>query len=290
MEKRFDALIIGCGPAGLSAALNLQIRKKSFLILGSKVCSPWLEKAERIDNYLGFPGINGTALRDLFLDHVKKMDISIQSEKVSSIYHLGDFFVAKSGTKEYESKAIIIATGVHIEKPLEGENDYLGRGVSYCATCDGPLYRDKKVALVDFTEEEGWEEATFLSEIVDKIFYYPVKGMKTRTPLSNMEVLQEKPLALEGKDDKLQALVLENSTVPVEGLFIIRETQRADVLLPGLETKQGAIVVDENMATNVPGAFAAGDCTGKPYQLAKAVGQGGIASLSAVSFLDSRRA
>ncbi|KAB2952526.1 NAD(P)/FAD-dependent oxidoreductase [Heliorestis acidaminivorans] len=286
--ERLDSIVVGCGPAGLSAALNLQIRKKSFLVLGSKVCSPWLEKAERVDNYLGFYGISGRELRDHFLDHAEKMGITIHSEKVSSIYHMGDFFLVKSGQKEYESKTVIITTGVHIEKQLEGESDYLGRGVSYCATCDGPLFRNRKVALLDYTEGEGWEEAAFLSEVVDKLYYFPLKDKKERNALANMEIEEGKPVALKGNGDLVQALVLDQREIPVEGVFIIRETQRADVLLPGLETKNGAILVNEMMETNIAGAYGAGDCTGKPYQISKAVGQGSVAGLSAVSFLEKR--
>lgn len=288
MSEVYDCAVVGCGPAGLAAALNLTIRNKTFVILGTKVCSPKLAKAERIDNYLGMPSVSGEDLRNLFLNHIDQMGIPLGDDRITAIYPIENGFALTGSKNEYQAKTIILATGVHIDRPLPGEEEFLGRGVSYCATCDGPLFKGKTVALLDYTQGEGWDEAKFLGEITSATYYLPLRGQKPiDNPLENINILQGKPAALKGKDT-VTSLVLENQEVNIDGVFIIRETQRADVLLPGLSTHQGAIQVDESMATNIPGAYAAGDCTGKPYQLAKAIGQGAIAALSAVSYLDSK--
>ncbi|MBC9782918.1 NAD(P)/FAD-dependent oxidoreductase [Heliobacterium chlorum] len=294
MAQVYDCIIVGCGPAGLSAALNLKIRNKSFIILGTKDCSQWLAKAERVDNYLGFPAISGSELRDRFFDHIHQQGIEQMDARVSAIYGGEGTFSLMAGRDSYQSRTVIVATGVHVERLLPGENELLGRGVSYCATCDGPLYKGKKVALIDYTQGEAWDEALFLSELAAKVYYLSAtsqNGAKAFTPSTNpknMEFPQGKVLALKGTES-IASLQTDDQEIPIDGVFILRETMKAENLLPGLETRDGAIIVDAHMRTNMPGVFAGGDCTGKPYQLAKAVGQGAIAALSAVSFLDEQQ-
>lgn len=280
---QYDILIIGCGPAGLSAAINTTIRNKKTKVFGGDFCSPKLHRAPHINNYLGFWDITGEELRQRYLKHVQQLKIEIQNQRIDTIYPVGDVFNVVSKGNMIICKAVIIAVGLQNPKFLPGEEELLGKGVSYCATCDGPLYKGKKVAVVGFTKEAE-EDVNFLANLVGQIVYLPLyEGLGNID--KRVRILKEKPKSLLGKE-KLQALETEGETLEVEGLFIIRESIPPAHLLPNLEVRKNAIGVDRKMATNIPGVFAAGDCTGPPYQLAKAVGEGAVAGLSAVSYLD----
>ena len=138
--ERYDAAIIGTGPAGLSAAVTLKLRNKNILLLGSKDLSRKLNLARRIDNYLGFPGIAGADLAARFREHLEAMDIAVTEDRITAVYAMGDYF-ALQGREMYEASAVILAGGVNQGRPIPGEESLLGRGVSYCATCDAALYR-----------------------------------------------------------------------------------------------------------------------------------------------------
>lgn len=154
MKEMLDTVIIGTGPAGLSAALNLKIRRKTFMIFGSDNLSAKLDKAEKVNNYLGFPGIKGCDLKDAFKKHLEEMQIEITKERIVSVYSMGDYFVLNSDKNNmYKSKTVILAVGVEYIKPIEGEEKYLGRGVGYCTTCDGPLYKDKTVSIIAYNSD-----------------------------------------------------------------------------------------------------------------------------------------
>ena len=154
MSERYDLAIIGSGPAGLSAALNARIRKKGFIIFGTKELSGKLTKAEKINNYLGFYGKGGKEIRDEFMNHLESMDIKITEEKINNIYAMGDYYSLMSNDKIYEASAVILATGVNFGKPFKGEEEYLGKGVGYCATCDAPLYKDKVVTIIAYNKHD----------------------------------------------------------------------------------------------------------------------------------------
>ena len=141
---RYDIAIVGTGPAGLSAAINAKIRNKNIIVFGNENLSNKLTKAPSIDNYLGFYDISGVDLKDKFLEHVKSLDIEICEKRINNIYSMGDYFALMSSDSMYEATTVILATGVEYGKPIKGEEEFLGKGVGYCATCDAPLYRDKK--------------------------------------------------------------------------------------------------------------------------------------------------
>ncbi len=185
--------------------------------------------------------------------------------------------------KIISAKALILAIGLQNPRYLPGEESLLGKGVGYCATCDGPLYKGKRVAVIGYTKE-GEEEANFLADLAQEITYLPLyEGLGELK--DNIKVVKAKPKSILGKE-KLQGLETEGETLELDGLFIIRESVPPAQILPGLQIEKNAIIVDRSMATNIEGIFAAGDCTGAPYQLAKAVGEGTIAGLSAASYVD----
>ncbi|HLV09228.1 MAG TPA: FAD-dependent oxidoreductase [Halanaerobiales bacterium] len=285
-KKVYDVAIVGCGPAGLSAAVNAKARNLDFIILGSEFCSPKMYKAPEINNYLGFFEVSGEELRQAFLKHVKAMEIKYKREKVDNIFNQGQYYQLISRENIFKANSLVLGVGVSNEKYLKGEERLLGRGVSYCATCDAPLYREKNVAVIAYTEE-GIEEANYLTEIAKNVYFIPEFDINSSSVLE-AEIIEDKPIAILG-DNLVTGVKLENREIDVDGAFIYREVTPPEKLLPGLNTIEKHIEVDENMATNLDGVFAAGDCTGKPYQLGKAVGQGQIAALSAGSYVYQKK-
>ncbi len=286
-----DIAIIGCGPAGLSAAVNAKVRGKKLAVFGPGMCSPKLHKSPHIDNYLGFYGISGEELRQKFLAHVKAMGIEILQNRVTAVIPQEGRFAVQTKNKVFYAPAVILATGISVAKLLPGEQEKLGLGVSYCATCDGNLFKNRKVAVLAYTAE-GVEEANYLAEICEKVYLLPLfknyqHHLQQVKDNNKIEIIKEqKPLSIEG-DLLVSGLKLTDGTLDVEGVFVIRDAVLPEQLVPGLEIVNGAIKVNRDMSTNLPGLFAAGDNTGAPHQLAKAVGEGQVAALMAVKYLDS---
>jgi thioredoxin reductase (NADPH) len=284
LNSRYDIAIIGSGPAGLSAAINAKIRNKKIIFFGYKDFSNKLIKAPKINNYLGFHDISGADLKSRFEEHIKAMDIEITCERVNSIYAMGEYFGIMVNEKMYEAKAVVLATGMEHTKPLAGEEEYLGKGVGYCATCDAPLYRGKTVSIVGYNKEAE-EEANYVSELAEKLYYIPMyKGdYKLR---ENIRVVKDKPVEITGQD-KVEKLILKLEEIDTDAVFILKDSISPGQLVPGLQMENGHINVDRNMKTNLDGCYAAGDCVGKPYQYIKAAGEGLIAAQNAVAYIDS---
>lgn len=283
--ERFDAAIIGTGPAGLSAAVTLKLRHKSILLLGSKDLSRKLNLAHRIDNYLGFPGVAGPDLAARFREHLEAMDIAVTEDRITAVYAMGDYF-ALQGREMYEASAVILAGGVNQGRPIPGEESLLGRGVSYCATCDAALYRGKDTVVIGYSDREE-KEAEFLAGVAAKVTYIPVYPGETHLP-SGIEVLRAKVLEIRAEGKKRVA-VTDSGEIPADGVFILRDAVFAGQLVPGLETDGPHVKVGLDMSTNLPGLFACGDIAGKPYQYIKAAGQGNTAALSLVDYLADKR-
>ena len=276
---RIDIAIVGSGPAGISAALNAKIRNKTFKVFGTKEISPKLVKAHQINNYLGFYGKSGKEIRDEFAKHLEAMDIEITEEKINNIYSMGDYFALMGSKNTYEATAVILATGVNFGKPLKGEEEYLGRGVGYCATCDAPLYKDKIVTIIAYNKHEE-SEANFLAQVASKVYYIPMYKEEVEVDKS-IEIIKDTPVEIVG-EQFVQKLILKNNEIETDGLFILRDSISPGQLVPGLELDKNHVQVDRKMATNLKGCFAAGDIVGTPYQYIKAAGEGNIAALSAV--------
>ena len=151
MERR-DIAIIGTGPGGVSAAITAKIRGKALWLFGARHLSEKLEKAKTILNYPGLPAISGMALADGMRSQLESLDIPILETQVTAVYAMGDYFAIQTPTEMYEASTVILAAGVVMGKPFPGEKELLGRGVSYCATCDAPFYRDKTVAVVGYSD------------------------------------------------------------------------------------------------------------------------------------------
>jgi len=284
--QRYDIAIIGTGPAGLSAALTAKVRNKSILLIGSKNSSVKVEKAHEIQNYLGLPKIAGADMQKAFLDHVASMDIEITEGRVSTVYAMGDYYSLQVGEEMVEASSVILATGVVQGKPLPGEEEFLGRGVSYCATCDAALYKGKKTIVVAYAKKEE-AEANFLAEMAGEVVYIPM--YKEEVEVSDkVKVVKAIPKEITGAL-KANALVTDQGTLETDGIFILREAVAPGQLVPGLETEGPHVKVDVSMKTNLAGCFACGDIAGIPYQYIKSAGQGNVAALSAVAYLDQKK-
>lgn len=281
--ERIDIAIIGSGPAGISAAINAKIRKKTFKIFGTKEISTKLAKAHQINNYLGFYGKSGAEVRDEFAKHLEAMDIEITEEKINNIYSMGDYFALMGSKDNYEATTVILATGVNFGKPLKGEEEYLGKGVGYCATCDAPLYKNKVVTIIAYNKHEE-AEANFVAQIASKVYYIPMYKEEVEVdPI--IEIVKDTPVEIVG-DNSVKKLVLKDREIETDGLFILRDSISPGQLVPGLKLDGNHVEVDRNMKTNLKGCFAAGDIVGTPYQYIKSAGEGNIAALSAVSYID----
>ena len=280
-------MVIGAGPAGLSAALNARVRNKSVAVVSRRLTSPSLEKAPWVDNYLGIERISGSELSGRFVEHARTAGAELIESDITGIFNLGDSFAALGSEREFSAKAVVIATGSVQEASIPGESELLGMGVSYCATCDGPLYKGKKVVVLGYTAH-AIEEANFLAQICSEVTYVVARSIKAedRPELAEgIRVLKKRVLGIRG-ENKVEEVELDGETIPADGVFVVRDSIPVERLLEGIEVADGAIVVDREMATNVPGVFAAGDCTGRPYQVAKAVGEGLVAGLSAARYID----
>lgn len=279
----YDIIVLGSGPAGLSAALGARGRGKSVLVIGNRWQDSPLAKAELVDNYLGTPGVTGVQMLEQFTDQVKKAGAEFVTGRAVSLMAYNGFMVTV-GSEFYQGKALILAPGVARAAKYPGEGEYLGRGVSYCATCDGMLYRNKDVVVVGWAKDAP-HEANYLQSIGCRVTYV---GWKRPEELSgDIPFVQGGRLEVRG-GQTVTALASDGQELPCAGIFILRDAVAPTDLLPELETEKGVIKVDRTMATNLPGVFAAGDCTGAPLQVAKAVGEGHIAALSACEFIDKQ--
>ena len=280
---RYDIAIIGAGPAGLSAALNAKIRNKSVIIFGED--SKALVKSKSIKNYLGFPDISGSELNDKFKESLTSYDVEYSKERIQTVYAMGDYFaLSLKDNTMIEASSVIVATGIDLKKDLINEEKFFAKGVNYCATCDAALYKGKEVVVIGYNEESV-EEANFTAEIVGKVSYVNMykKGVKLN---SGIDVIEgEIPLGFIGEDRASKLEFKSGKKIAADGFFIIKDSSKPQRLIPSVKLDGNHILVDNKMATNIRGLYAAGDITGDPYQIMKAVGQGQTASLNAVKYL-----
>lgn len=287
---RYDLAIIGTGPAGLSAALTAKNRNLNFILYGSSNLSDKIAKAHQINNYLGLPSVTGSELAAAFHRQLQEAGISIHTERIGSIFSMGDYFNLQAGQSIAEAGAVILAAGVTNAKPYPGEKELLGQGVSYCATCDGMFYKGHPVAVIAGSRSEE-SEASFLNGLASEVLYFPL--YKEQSSLDHgIREIREQPRKIvknaDGSDRRL-TLYTDASEYAVDGVFILREAIAPDRLVPGIATQNGHVIVNRKMETNIPGLFAAGDITGTPYQYMKAAGEGNVAAISAAAWLTAHR-
>ena len=262
---KYDLLVLGGGPAGLTAAIHARARDKSVLVVSNEPTASPLCKAPGMENYPGLPHVTGLELVDRLVAQAVEMGAELRRGRALSLMSMGDTVMASVGSDVAEASAAILAVGVARAHPLRGEERLLGRGVSYCATCDGMFYRDKPIVVAgDAPDLE--EETEYLRSIGCHV---------TSVRLGGLEIL--------GENKVTGVRTPAGREIPCEGVFLLRSAIAPTQLAPGLELEDGFVRVDAHMATNLPRVYAAGDCTGQPLQLAKAVGQGQLAAHWALS-------
>ena len=260
----YDLLVVGGGPAGLTAAIHARARDKSVLVISNEPTASPLCRAPKMANYPGIPGVTGLELVERLVGQAKELGAEFKTGRALSVLPMGKSIMVSVENDAVEGKAVILALGVSRAAPLKGETELLGRGVSYCATCDGMFYRGKSVVCAgDAPDFAG--EVEFLRSIGCRV---------TEAKLAGLEIL--------GGDKVAGVRTRLGEEIPCDGVFLLRASIAPAQLAPGLELADGYIRVDGHMSTGLPGVFAAGDCTGQPLQLAKAVGQGQTAAHFAI--------
>jgi thioredoxin reductase (NADPH) len=280
----YDVIVVGSGPAGISAAINVANRQRTVAVLGGQTPFGRLRKAHAIANYPGFGSVSGEELETAFVRHLGEFQVPVIAEKASKIIPAEDGFVVFTEREFYQARAVVLATGVYRAAGIKGEEDLVGQGVSYCVTCDGRLFRGRRAAFISYTAE-GEEEAAVLAEDygVD-VTFVPLYEGDHRLP-DGVRVLSGAAPTRLAREEGHVLVTLPAEDLEVDAVFIHKDSVSPRALLAGLASDGRHVTVGPHMETAIPGVFAAGDCTGEPYQTAKAVGEGQVAALQAVSFL-----
>ena len=304
----YDLIIIGAGPAGVSAAIYASRQKLKFLLISKDMGGQIAKKAVDIENYPGFDKISGPNLIKVFEEQLKKNEVELVLDEVLKIEKIdGKFNVSTSFGEKYESLSVIITTGGD-PRPLEaeGEKEFIGKGVSYCALCDGPIFRDKTVAVVG-GGNSGFETASFLSNYVKKIYVLEFgktakadeENQKLVLKTGKVEIITSaKVLKIQG-DNFVKSLTYldtnenKEKTIEVEGVFVEIGYSPATAFLKDLVdfSERDEIMTDlETYQTKTEGLFAAGDCNkGKYKQIIAAAGEGAKAALAAYEYLQKQK-
>ncbi len=281
----YDCAIIGTGIAGVSAALTLKALKRSFIVIGEKKISLKVRQAERIKNYPGLPSVSGKEFSAALSSQLEDEGIEITEGKATGVYPDGGGFNVLCGSEAFKAQTVILATGTETLKPVKGEREFLGRGVSYCAVCDGFLYRGKKIAAVLESEEDAGE-VELLAKSASAVSLFTLrKGVEISA--QNVEISFGLPEEIFG-GERVEGVSFKGEKIAVDGVFMLKRAVAADTFLHGLEISNGAVAVDRACRTSVDGVFAAGDITGAPYQYAKAAGEGNVCAYSVNAYLNSR--
>lgn len=279
----YDCIIIGSGAAGVSAALTLRALKLNFLMLGDKRLSHKIRSAEKIKNYPGLSCVSGSDMQVAFLKQLDDAGISVAEGKANGVYPTDGGYTVTCGQTDYEGKTIIIATGTETQKPAVGEREFLGKGVSYCAVCDGFLYKGKTIAVYCESAEEV-SEVALLAEYASNLLLFCPNGVSVEK--ENVSVVGNYIKEVKG-DMRVRSIVgNDGKERAVDGVFMLKRSFGAQTLVYGLKTEDGFVVTDKAQATNLDGVFAAGDCTGRPFQYAKAVGEGNVCAYSVFAYLN----
>jgi len=298
LNSAYDVIIIGGGPAGLTASIyTSRAGLKTLLLERGRLGGRALE-AHLVENFPGFPeGISGSALMAKFVEQAKRFGAEVrEGEAVVSVMLEGEEKVVMTRTNTYTGLAVVIATGIERKKlNIPGEEKFRGMGVSLCATCDGPLFRGREVAVVG-SGEEAVEDAVYLADLCKKVYLIP---MDDAVPLhhlegTSVEVLNDIEIkGIEG-DNIVKALRIaeggEQRLIPLNGVFIVLDSVAEMAKIAGVEVdEKGSIIVDRMKKTNIEGVFAAGDCTGIGMQIVTSAGDGTLAAISATRYVKEKK-
>ncbi|MCP3676407.1 MAG: thioredoxin-disulfide reductase [Deltaproteobacteria bacterium] len=297
----YDVVIIGGGPGGLAAAIYAQRARLKTLLVEREYLGGQIAVSDVIENYPGFPSISGAELMEKFEEHARGLGLEVRLIEVESIEDRGKDMLLKTSEGELVTKTIIVATGAKPRRlGVPGEVELTGKGVSYCATCDGPFFRSQDVVVVG-GGDTAIKDAVYLSKIAAK-----VSVVHRRDKLRAEKILQEKALStpniemfwshimVEVKGEKVvERVVLKNlkdesaKELEVEGAFIFVGTNPSTGFIDVEKDDRGFIETNQRMETSVPGIYAVGDCRTTPLlQVATAVGDGATAAFCAGEYIE----
>lgn len=286
----FDVIIIGGGPAGISASLYTKRGNKKTLVINSE--SSTLQEVHKIENYYGFEnGISGKELYDIGIKQAKNLGIEVKQEEVLSVKINEKGFEVITNKDTYESETVIIAVGNKKNKvKIKGIKDFEGKGVSYCAICDGFFYRDKEVAVIG-SGNYAISETNDLINIAKKVTILTNGEKAPEFRADNVEINSKPIEEIEGKEKVEKVVFNDRSSINADGIFVAQGTAGGFELAKklGLLIKDNHIIVNENMETNIKGVYACGDCTGGLMQVSKSVYQGTVAGLEVIKFLNKNK-
>lgn len=280
--KKYDFIIVGGGIAGYSAALTSKNLKLDFLWIADKPFGKKTEKAEFVRNYPAFSGTGEEFVRALEAQSAKE-EITFIQRRIDGIYKEKEGFLLTAGQESFSARAVLLATGVELDSGLGSE--FVGRGVSYCAVCDGALYKNKRIAAVLYAEEEK-EEAEYLAGFASEVLLFSKKPVAFKA--KNIKVIDEKPKSVSG-GMRVEKITTDKGEYAVDGVFLLGKSAPPGVLCGGLKTEGAHVLVNRDLSTNLAGLYAAGDIAGKPYQFVKAAGEGCSAAYSVKAYLNSEK-
>jgi thioredoxin reductase (NADPH) len=305
-DKVYDLIILGGGPAGLTAVIYATRAKLDTLLIEKAVPGGYVSSTDWIDNYPGFTdGVSGMELSKKMEDHAKRFGANIIQEEVIDVDLKSELKLVETTHNKYKTLTVIIATGNEPKKlNVPGEEKFRGRGVSYCATCDGPFFKDKDIVIVG-CGNSGIQEGLYLLRFVKSITYVEFLRFMTAERILQEKALKEPKMkfylehqisSIDGKD-RVESVTIQNLKteekviIPAQGVFFyVGLVPKTEFLKEKIDLdKDGYIITDENTRTKIPGVFAAGDVRQKSLrQIATAVGDGAIAAVMARKYLEEK--
>lgn len=279
----YDIAVVGGGPAGTAAAITAASQNCKVVLFEAHGFSPRLRSAKRILNYMGIPDVSGTELMDKFTGHLRKMPVDIVEEKVVRLIRDEGRFTLQTSEGTYDAHTVVVATGVSRSRAITGEREFIGRGVSFSAKLDAAKFKGQRVAAIA-TVPDALAEVEYLADFAEEVFYLPRFADYENPNKKNIRIILDPPSEITGTD-AVNGLRTENDYYAVKGVFMFRASDPFNSFLPDLELSGRSIAVDDQAQTNIAGVFAGGDCTGHPWQVNRAAGQGQKAALSAIRYL-----
>jgi thioredoxin reductase (NADPH) len=302
-SKNYDVIVIGGGPAGLTAGLYSTRAGLKTILLEKSILGGQVSKTSLIENYPGFPeGVEGVTLIERMVEQAKKFNVEITIEEAKSMSLNGNAKIIKTKKQDYQAKAVIIATGAKFkELGVPGEIELIGKGVSYCAVCDGPLFRNRVVGVVG-GGDSALSEAIYLSKLAQKVYlihrrdeFRASHSIQNKVAAArNIEVILHTVVKEIKGQVKIESITIsdqntkKDTDLKLDGLFIYVGALPNTDFLKGLLNlnEEGYIITNENLETNVPGIFAAGDVRKKTLrQISTSVGDGALAAIMAEKYL-----
>jgi len=297
LEKTYDLIVLGGGPTAIGCAIYAARFALDVLVVG-KIFGGLIATTHLVENYPGITSTSGQGLMDMFKDHMNSLSIPYITDEIRSIENADDHFILHSFFQKFKAKSVVIATGSERKKlGIPGEEEFAGRGVSYCATCDGPFYKDKTVSVIGGSDSAA-KEALFLSQNVKKV-YIIYRGEEIRAEPINKKRVEENHkieiiygtniVEITG-DNTVKSVIFDNGTeFEVDGVFIeVGSIPNSDLAKRiGVETNEkDEIIINRKSETNIPGIFAAGDVADAPFKQAiTGVAEGVVAAYSAFDYI-----